>query len=105
MAGPEADLFTVETVLGELLGAEIGRGHQAMVVTLEQALGGPCVHIYTQGPPGIAGTQGELRQAILDATRLPMWIERTAQGTHIVLRVPLPHELELIKQGTPSKPA
>jgi hypothetical protein len=100
----DADLFTVETVLGELLGAEMGRGHLALVVTLEYAVGGPCVHIYTQGRPGIESTHGELRQAILRSTRIPMAIETTAQGTHITLRVPKAHE-RFVKQGTPSQPA
>lgn len=105
LAGPRADLFAVETVLGEVLAAEMGRGHQALAITIEEAIGGPCVHIYTQGPPGIAGTQGELSKAILRATRLPMSIERTSQGTHIALHVRLPHEHGLIKQGANSKPA
>lgn len=100
----DADLFTVETVLGELLGAEMGRGHLALVVTIEYAVAGPCVHIYTQGRPGITSTQGELRLAILRGTRMPMAVETTAQGTHITLRVPRSHERAL-KQGTPSKPA
>jgi hypothetical protein len=103
----DADLFTVETVLGELLGAEMERGHLALVITIEHGLGGPCVHLYTQGRPGVAGTQGELRDAILRGTRMPMSIESTPQGTHIVLRVPLPHEqaVKQPKQGTPRQPA
>jgi hypothetical protein len=104
IAGRDADLFTVEAVLGELLGAEMERGHLALVITLEHAIGGPCVHIYTQGRPGITGTQGELREAILRGTRMPMAIESTSQGTHITLRVSLAHE-KALKQGTPSKPA
>ncbi len=104
IAGRDADLFTVETVLGELLGAEMERGHLALVITIEHAVGGPCVHIYTQGRPGITGTQGELREAILRGTRMPMAVETTSQGTHIILRVPLAHERTL-KQGRPSKPA
>lgn len=104
IAGRDADLFTVETVLGELLGAEMERGHLALVITIEHAVGGPCVHIYTQGRPGIAATQGELRQAILRGTRMPMAIETTSQGTHIVLRVPVSQERSF-KQGVPSKPA
>jgi hypothetical protein len=104
LAARDADLFNVETVLGELLGAEMGRGHLALVITIEHAVGGPCVHIYTQGRPGVASTQGELRQAILRGTRMPMAIETTAQGTHIVLRVPAAHE-RVFKQGEPSKPA
>jgi hypothetical protein len=104
IAGREADLFTVETVLGELLGAEMERGHLALVVTIERGLGGPCVHVYTQGRPGVSGTQGELRQAILRGARIPMSMETSAQGTHIVLRVPLGHEAAF-KQGTPRRPA
>ena len=103
LAARDADLFTVETVLGELLGAEMERGHLALVITIERAVGGPCVHIYTQGRPGITGTQGELRQAILRGTRMPMAVETTSQGTHIILRIPLAHEQAL--QGRPSKPA
>lgn len=103
-AGPGADLFTVESVLGELLGAEMERGHLALVVTIERAAGGPCVHIYTQGRPGVSSTQGELRQAILRGARMPMSMETSAQGTHIVLRVPHAADTGL-EQGTPRRPA
>jgi hypothetical protein len=64
MTTKEADFFTVETVLGELLGAEMERGHLALAVTIERSVGGPSVHIYTQGPAGISTTRGELREAI-----------------------------------------
>ncbi len=90
--GAKADLFTVETVLGELLGAEMERGHLALVITVEGGIGGPAVHIYTQGRPGVSGAQGELRQAILEGSRLPMSVETTAQGTHLCLRVPTDYE-------------
>ena len=86
------DLFTLETVLGELLGAEMERGHLALVVLVEQSLGGPTVHIYAQGRAGPGSSHGELRDAILRNTRLPMSIETSAQGTHICLRVPTRHE-------------
>ncbi len=92
MTRGQADLFTVETVLGELLGAEMERGHLALVITIENGLGGPSVHLYTQGRPGLSTTQGELRQAILQSTRVPMSIEVTAQGSHVCIRVPLDHE-------------
>lgn len=102
--GRDADLFTVETVLGELLGAEMERGHLALVVTVERAIGGPCVHVYTQGRPGVTGTQGELRQAILRGTRVPMSVETSAQGSHVILRMPMPHP-QSVKQGRPRRPA
>jgi hypothetical protein len=89
IAGPGADLFAVETVLGELLGAEMERGHYAVAVIIEQGAGAPAVHLYTQGTPAVNSTQGELRSAILEGTRLPMGIEATPQGTHISLRVPV----------------
>lgn len=92
MTTAKADLFTVEAVLGELLGAEMERGHLALVITVESGVGGPSVHLYTQGRPGIATTQGELRQAILQGTRVPMSIEVSAQGTHICIRVPMDYE-------------
>jgi hypothetical protein len=92
MTTHKADLFTVETVLGELLGAEMERGHLALVITVESGVGGPSVHLYTQGRPGVATTQGELRQAILQSTRVPMSIEVSAQGSHICIRVPMDHE-------------
>jgi hypothetical protein len=92
VAGEGADLFTVETVLGELLGAEMERGHIALAVIIERGLGGPTVHVYTQGPSQGTSTRGELRDAILSGTRLPMSVELTAQGTHYCLRVPLAHE-------------
>jgi|GEM_PF-2076755 len=90
--GNEADLFTLETVLGELLGAEMERGHFALVITVERGVGGPSVHLYAQGRPSVSMTHGELRQAILQGTRVPMSVEMTAQGTHICIRVPLPYE-------------
>lgn len=92
MIAQKAELFTVETVLGELLGAEMERGHLALVITVEQSVGGPSVHIYTQGRSGVTTTQGELRQAILQGTRVPMSIEVSAQGTHICIRVPMDYE-------------
>ena len=81
------DLFGVETVLGELLGAEIGRGHLALAIVIERSVGGPTVHIYTQGRTS-SSTHGELRDAILRNARVPMSIEVSAQGTHVCLRVP-----------------
>lgn len=92
MIGENADLFTLEAVLGELLGAEMERGHLALVVTVERGVGGPSVHLYTQGRPGLSTTQGELRQAILQGARVPMSIEVSAQGTHVTLRVPMDYE-------------
>lgn len=93
MTSAKADLFTVETVLGELLGAEMERGHLALVITVEQGVGGPSVHLYTQGRPGLTSTHGELRQAILQGTRVPMSIEVSAQGAHVCIRVPMDYEL------------
>jgi len=104
LIGRDADLFSVETVLGELLGAEMERGHLALVVTVEQTGAGPCVHVYTQGRPGVSATQGELRQAILRGARVPMSLETSAQGSHIMLRIPMPHEAA-IEQGRPRRPA
>lgn len=92
MTGEKADLFTVETVLGELLGAEMERGHIALVITVEQGVGGPGVHVYTQGRPRVSSTYGELRHAILQATRVPMSIEVSPQGTHVCIRVPMDYE-------------
>jgi hypothetical protein len=85
MTTKEADFFTVETVLGELLGAEMERGHLALVVTVERSVGGPSVHVYMQGQPSISATRGELREAILRGTRVPMSIEQSAQGTHVCI--------------------
>ncbi len=93
MTTQKADLFTVETVLGELLGAEMERGHLALVITVERSVGGPSVHLYTQGRPSVSSTQGELRHAILQGTRVPMSIEVTAQGTHVCIRVPMDYEM------------
>ncbi len=95
----DADLFSVETVLGELLGAEMVRGHIALAVLVEQSVGGPTVHVYTQGRT-VGATHGELREAILRNTRLPMSIEVTPQGTHVCLRVPSKHEAGSARTGT-----
>lgn len=92
ITGEQADLFTLETVLGELLGAEMERGHIALAVIIERAVGGPVVHVYTQGATDAQSTRGELRDAILSGTRLPMSVEVTPQGTHYCLRVPMGHE-------------
>ena len=83
----DADLFVVETVLGELLSAEMGRGHVALAVTIEPARDGPSIHIYTQGRHSNS-THGELREAILRNSRVPMSIEISPQGTHVALRAP-----------------
>lgn len=92
ITGNNTDLFTLETVLGELLGAEMARGHVALAIIIERGVGGPLLHIYTQGPSDIRTTQGELRDAILSGARVPMSVEVTAQGTHYCLRVQMGHE-------------
>lgn len=92
LTGQGADLYAVETVLGELLGAEVERGHLAVAIIIERAVGGPAVHIYLQGTPVVNSTHGELRDAILEGTRLPMAVEATPQGTHISLRIPTGRE-------------
>ena len=92
LTSSDADLFSLETVLGELLGAEMERGHLALAVQVEQGIGGPTVHIYAQGRAGPGSKHGELRDAILRNTRLPMSIEASSQGTHICLRVPVNHQ-------------
>lgn len=89
----EGDVFPVEVVLGEVLAAEMERGgHAALVVTVDRGLTGPNVHLYMQGRPAIACTQGELRAALLRETHVPIAIEVSAQGTHMCLRVPAPAE-------------
>lgn len=93
LAGEGADLFTLETVLGELLGGEMENGHVALAVIIERGVGGPSVHVYTQGPAAGVSTRGELREAILSGSRLPMSVEMTGQGAHYCLRVPLAHEV------------
>lgn len=92
ITGADADLFALETVLGELLSSQMERGHLALAVIIERGVGGPSVHIYTQGNSAGESTYGELRDAILRGTRLPMSVESTPQGTHYVLRVPMSHE-------------
>lgn len=95
IAGKGADLFTLETVLGELLLAEMERGHVALAVIIEQSLGGPTVHVYTQGATPGTSTWGELHEAILSGTRLPMSVEMTPQGRHYTLRVPMDYDVKV----------
>lgn len=97
MLGRGADLFTVETVLGELLAAEMERGHLALVVTIERGVGGPAVHLYTQGRAAATSLRGELRDAILNGARMPMSVEVSGQGTHICLRVPTGSEAQIYR--------
>lgn len=85
---PGADLFGLELVLGELLAAETERGHWALAVSVESELAGPSIHLYAQGPPAIGIDRNEFRRAILLGTRVPLTVEASAQGTHIVLRMP-----------------
>ncbi len=66
LTGQGADLYAVETVLGELLGAEMERGHLAVAIIIERAVGGPAVHIYTQGEPAVSGSPGEIAWRDLD---------------------------------------
>ena len=87
-AGERADLFNLEIVLGELLAAEMERGHLSLAVSVERDTTGPSIHIYAQGPPAIGKDRNEFRRAILLGTRVPMTIEASSQGTHTVLRVP-----------------
>lgn len=83
-----ADLFAIEIVLGELLAAEMERGHWSLAVSVEHDVAGPAVHIYAQGPPAIGTDHNEYRRAILLGTRVPLTIEASSQGTHIALRPP-----------------
>lgn len=99
LTASDADLYAVETVLGELLGAEMERGHYAVAVIIERAVGGPAVHIYSQGAPATAATQGELREKILNGTSIPLSVEVTAQGSHTTLRAPVPREERMRPAG------
>ena len=92
LTATDADLYAIETVLGELLGAEMERGHLAVAIIIERAVGGPTVHIYSQGPSVMNGTHGELRDKILNGTRIPLSVEATQQCSHITLRVPASQE-------------
>ncbi len=83
-----ADLFALEIVLGELLAAEMERGHWSLAVSVERDIAGPTIHVYAQGPPAIGIDKNEFRRAILLGTRVPLTIEASSQGTHMVLRVP-----------------
>lgn len=88
LAGSGADLFALELVLGELLSAEMERGHWSLAVSVERDIAGPTIHIYAQGPPVIGVDRNEYRRAILLGTRVPLTIEASAQGTHVTLRLP-----------------
>ncbi len=83
-----ADLFALEIVLGELLAAEMERGHWSLAVSVERDIAGPTIHVYAQGPPAIGVDKNEFRRAILLGTRVPLTIEASSQGTHMVLRMP-----------------
>ncbi len=105
ITGDEPDLYPLEAVLGELLGAEMERGHIALAIIIEHGYGGPMVHVYTQGRSAVGSTRGELRQAILQGTRLPMSIEVSPQGTHYCLRLPVAQEQDGdgdVREGTRS---
>lgn len=89
IAGEDADLFTLEVVLGELLAGEMERGHLALAIIVEPGRGAPSVHVYAQGVGDThASTHGELRAAILRGAHVPLSIETTAQGRHYMLRPP-----------------
>jgi len=94
-AAESADLYAVETVLGELLGAEMERGHLAVAVIVEPGASGPAVDVYMQGTPAVNSTQGEIRNALLQGITVPMSIESTTQGTHIRIRLPAVREEQL----------
>lgn len=99
ITGADADLFTLEVVLGELLAGEMERGHLALAVILETGPGAPSVHVYTQGGrEAVNSTQGELRAAILRETRVPMSIETTAQSRHYAISVPPKSGREVVDQ-------
>lgn len=88
-AGADADLFTLEVVLGELLAGEMERGHLALAIIVEHGSGSDSVHVYTQdGGDAVNSTQGELRAAILRETPVPMSIETTSQGRHYAIGLP-----------------
>jgi hypothetical protein len=88
LSGTTADLFALELVLGELLAAEMERGHWSLAVSVERDIAGPTIHVYAQGPPAVGTDGNEYRRAILLGTRVPLTIEASAQGTHIMLRPP-----------------
>ena len=88
LSEPGADLFALEVVLGELLAAETERGHWALAVSVESDLAGPTIHLYAQGPPAIGVDHNKFRRAILLGTRVPLTVEASAQGTHLILRMP-----------------
>ncbi len=88
LADAGADLFALEIVLGELLAAETERGHWALAVSVERDIAGPTIHLYAQGAPAIGTDKNEFRRAILLGTRVPLMIEASSQGTHMVLRMP-----------------
>lgn len=82
------DLFMLEAVVGELLSAETGHGHVALAVIVEEDAKPPLVHIYTQLTNSQAASYGDLREAILNGSHLPMSVETTSQGAHYCLEVP-----------------
>lgn len=90
-----ARLFDVEIVLGEMLAAQVERGHIALAVALERRGRSPAIHIYSQGKPLESVPEDPIRDAILRATRVPMSIESSDQGAHICLRLLLGHEQPL----------
>lgn len=90
-----AKLFDLEIVLGELFAAQAERGHLALAISLERRGRSPSIHIYAQGRPLEQVPENPLRAAILRATRVPMSIESSDQGTHICLRLLLAHEQPL----------
>ncbi len=98
-----ADLFALEIVLGELLAAEMERGHWALAVSVERDIAGPTIHLYAQGPPAIGVNKNEFRRAILLGTRVPLTIEASSQGTHMVLRMPPEASVEALFRSRASR--
>lgn len=93
--GDAGKLFELEIVLGEMFAAQAERGHMALAVMLERRGRSPSIHIYSQGRPLERVPENAVRSSILRATRVPMTIESSDQGTHICLRLLLGHEQPL----------
>ena len=76
-------IASLERLLGELLDAQRDAGHAAIAIALERRRGSAAVHLYLQG---------SIPDCLLGSIAVPFSIERSAQGTHLCLRLIAPHE-------------
>lgn len=84
----DEERFAAEMLIGEILQTIISRDPQATTIELEATATGWIVHFYLQKAPSTDESLHELRLALSDKCDVPLSVERTDQGVHILVSIP-----------------